>query len=73
MAVFKIEMISGEIQTIKKIIDNANDLFWAGSKKNNRKEINKIVEKIRNNSKLIRAYELDSFFENLANETKNEQ
>ena len=73
MAVFIIEMISGEIQTIKKIIDNANDLFWAGSKKNNRKEINKIVEKIRNNSKLIRAYELDSFFENLANETKNEQ
>lgn len=73
MSVFKIELISGEIQTINKLIHNANDLYWAGSKKNNRKEINKIVEKIRNNSKLIKSYKLNSFFENLSNETKNEQ
>ena len=73
MAVFKIEMISGEIQTINKLINNANDLYLAASKKNNRKEINKIVEKIRHNSKMIKSYKLDSFFENLANETKKEQ
>ena len=73
MAVFKIELNTNEVQTIKKLFDNAKDLFWAGAKKGNQKKINEIVKKIRSNHRSISSIELDKFFDNLYKKSKNEQ